>query len=71
MENKTLMQTYVGKYFISTIDRDSSCAMQGRYAETIVFTRTDPRQIMEMYASPEGDIEKHLEVCRNFYEEKH
>ena len=39
--NKSLVKTYIyrddGSFFVSTIDRDSSSMLGGRYAETLVF----------------------------------
>lgn len=73
--NKKLIQTYVftddGAFFVSTIDRESSSMMGGRYAETMVWEwdgeSRDRGSIMAQGEDIEGSIRRHMQIVEKLY----
>ena len=73
--NKKLIQSYVfteeGAYFVSTIDRESSSMMGGRYAETLVWEwDTEERErggIVAQGEDLEGSIHRHMQIVEKIY----
>lgn len=74
--NESLLKSYVFHgdkcFFVSTIDRQSSSMMGGRYAETMAWdfdwASNERGSIIGQDEAPEGSINGHIRVCRRLFE---
>lgn len=72
---KKLIQTHVytddGVFFVSTIDRDSSAMMGGRYAETMAWEWDEGKRarggLLMQGEDMEGSIRRHMQIVESLH----
>ena len=70
--NKKLIQSYVGDYFISTIDRDyATMEANLRGSETLIQKKVSDKWVCVDIEGGglEGDIDNHIKICRQIFED--